>query len=249
VALLAAATERCTVGPCVLQLPLRSAVATAKAMAFADDVSGGRVVVGVGAGEHEAEYAAAGLADRFHHRGRLLDEGIDELRAAWSRSGPEGGDTGDGGGDPGDGSFTMAPARVLPVWVGGRSERARRRAVARGDAWIPHLCRPSWFERRMPDLDADLDRAGRDPASLVRAAVVAVSVDGVEPDVDPTAWLGDLYASDPRTFARVLARGSATQVAAEVDRFRRAGAQHVTLFVAGDHPADHLAPVLDALGP
>ena len=227
-----AATERCIVGPGVLQLPLRATAATAKSMAFLDALAPGRVVVGVGVGEHEAEYEAAGLADRYHRRGRLLDAAIDDLRAGWRR----------------EGDLAMAPSRTLPIWVGGRSEPARRRAAVRGDGWFPHLCRPSWFAGQAALLDQDLEVAGRAGAPFARAAVVAVSVDGVEPDVDPLGWLGSLYRLPPRVFGRVLVTGSPDEVATELHRFREAGAHHVAAMVAGDRPAEHLAALAPILG-
>ncbi len=230
-ALVAAATVRATIGPCVLQLPLRSTAAVAKSMAFLDALAPGRVVVGVGVGEHQAEYEAAGLADRYHRRGALLDDAIIDLQTAWTRTG----------------SLTMEPSAPLPIWVGGRSERARQRAARCADGWIPHLCPPSWFADQMGLLDEDLAAAGRSPGDLVRGAVVAVSVDGIEPDTDPAAWLGRLYALDPRVFRRVLLRGSAAEVASQVRRFADAGAGHVALLPAGDHPVDHLGAIVEAL--
>ena len=235
--IVAQATSHCLVGPCVLQLPLRATAATAKSMAYLDHLAPGRVVVGVGVGEHRAEYDAAGLGPIFEHRGMLLDAGIADLRAAWSgglsSSGPFGSDA--------DGRFTMAPARPLPVWVGGRSERARRRAAALGDGWIPHLCRLDWYAAQMPLLHADLAAAGRAEVPFVRGALLAVSVDGVEPDIDPLAWLGNLYGLDPQAFARVLVRGTADEVGATLTRFRQAGADHLALMVAGHDPTAHLA--------
>lgn len=231
--LVAMATTTCAVGPLVLQLPLHVPARVAKAMSFIDHLTGGRVVVGVGVGESEAEYVAAGLGDRFRHRGRLLDDGIAELRQAWS----------------GDGDLTMAPVRNLPVWVGGRSERARRRAATTAEGWIPYLVRLPWFQEQQGLLTADLDAAGRDPAQFTRGVALVVAVDDVEPDGDPLGWLSRLYALPPKAFEHVLVRGSAREVADEIQQYRAVGADHVTLLVASSRPLDHLAPVMDALGP
>jgi alkanesulfonate monooxygenase SsuD/methylene tetrahydromethanopterin reductase-like flavin-dependent oxidoreductase (luciferase family) len=229
--LVAQATSTCTIGPLVLQLPLRSTAATAKSMSFLSTLAPARVVVGVGVGEHEAEYEAAGLGDAYRRRGALLDEGIADLRRAWSgAAGPTG--------------LAMEPSADLPIWVGGRSERARRRAAAAGDGWVPHLCRAGWFAEQMAALDDDLAAAGRSSTAFARGALVAVSVDGVEPEVDPLAWLGDLYSLPPSAFGRALARGTADEVRAELEHFTDAGASHVALMVAGNDPVAHLAALV-----
>ncbi|MCU1372124.1 MAG: putative F420-dependent oxidoreductase [Ilumatobacteraceae bacterium] len=227
----AAATTACTIGPCALQLPLRDVPSTAKSLAYLAELAPGRTVACLGIGEWESEYRAAGKGDRFHRRGRLLDAGIDELRAAW---------------DADADGLSMAPAGPVPLWIAGRSDAARRRAARTGDGWIPHLCRAPWFAEQMVALTDDLDRAGREPGSVTRTAVINAAIDGIEPDADPLAWMGRLYALPPKAFAKALVRGSAAQVAEEVHRFEAAGAEAITLFLASDHPVDHLAALIDA---
>lgn len=227
----AVATSRIAIGPCVLQMPLRDVTTTAKSLAYLDHLAPGRVIAGLGIGEHEREFQLAGHGDRFRVRGRLLDAAIDDLRASWGKA---------------DGSFAMAPAASVPIWVGGRSNAARSRAAQKGDGWIPHLCRASWFAEQMSLLDADLHGVGRPLTSVARAAAVAVHVDGIEPDVDPLAWFGRLYDLPPTAFARVLVRGSAGQVAAELAAFEDAGAEHVGLLVASDQPVAHLEALMRA---
>jgi alkanesulfonate monooxygenase SsuD/methylene tetrahydromethanopterin reductase-like flavin-dependent oxidoreductase (luciferase family) len=227
----AAATSTCTIGPCALQLPLRDVPSTAKSLAYLAAVAPGRTVACLGIGEWESEYRAAGKADRFHRRGRLLDAGIDELRAVWAAD-AEG--------------LTVAPPGPVPLWIAGRSEAARRRAARTGDGWIPHLCRAPWFAQQMTALTEDLDRVGRDPGAVTRTAVINAHIDGIERDADPMAWMGRLYDLPPKAFSKALVRGSAAQVADEVQRFAAAGAEQITMFLASDHPVDHLAALIDA---
>jgi probable F420-dependent oxidoreductase len=112
----------------------RHPLLSAKAFSTLDHLSGGRVIVGVGAGHVPEEFASLGVD--FHQRGRLLDEAIDALKAALSQefpvfSGPTW-ET-DGGG--------IGPRPVQqprpPIWVGGSSPAAIRRAATRGDGWLP----------------------------------------------------------------------------------------------------------------
>ncbi|MEO6989023.1 MAG: LLM class flavin-dependent oxidoreductase [Aquihabitans sp.] len=231
-ALVATATDRCAVGPLVLQLPLHLPARVAKSMSFIDHLANGRVIVGVGIGEHEAEYVAAGVGERYRRRGRLLDEGIVELRRAWAQAG----------------DLTMAPARNLPVWVGGRSERARQRAATLAEGWIPHLTPLSWFAEQQDLLTADLETADRDPAQFTRGVGLVVAVEGTDADDAPLAWLSQTYRLPARVFAPVLLTGSAEQVADHVQAFRSAGADHVALWPASSRPVDHLIPIMEALG-
>ncbi len=242
-ALVAAATERAIVGPCVLQLPLRPAPLVAKSMGFLGALAPGRVVLGVGAGEHEGEFTAAGRAEAFARRGAALDAGIDEVRALLAPGA-------DGTGD----RYQMRPGGAPPIWVGGRSGAARRRAARLGDGWVPHLVRAADLARDLPRLADDVDAAGRPQDAVARAAVVAVAVEtgptarGAHRD-GALAWLGELYALPPRAFERVLVSGPADQVAAELVAMADVGLDHAVLFPAGPDPVAQLAAVRHALTP
>lgn len=230
-ALVAHATERCRLGPGVLQLPLRSAAAVAKSMAFLDRLAPGRVVVGVGVGEHRGEYEAAHRGPAYGRRGRVLDRDIARLREAWA------------GGEDG---YALLPARPLPIWVGGRSGASLRRAATLGDGWFPHLCTPDWYAAHRARLDGALAEHGRDPAEVRRGVLVAAAVEGVEPGLDPAAWLGSLYRLDPGRFGHVLVHGSAARILEAIAAYEQAGAEHVALMIAGDRPVDHVAALLTA---
>lgn len=120
----AAATTTLRLQTHVLVLPYRSPLLVAHAAASLDALSGGRLILGVAAGYLAGEFRALGVDPE--RRNDLLDEGIDALRRAWS-GGVEG--------------HTMRPLPVQqpgpPIWVGGNSRRAIRRAVERGDGWLP----------------------------------------------------------------------------------------------------------------
>lgn len=105
----------------VYVLGLRSELQAAKPLGTLDAISGGRLILGVGAGHVEAEFAAVGA--NFKERGRVLDERIDAIRQAFRRE-----------------DLVVAPKpaqETLPIWVGGSSTPALRRAAERGDGWIP----------------------------------------------------------------------------------------------------------------
>jgi probable F420-dependent oxidoreductase len=128
----------------------RHPLMTAKAFATLDELSGGRAILGIGAGHVEAEFDALGVP--FAERGRLTDAAIDGIRAAWS----------DEFGYPG---FGQRPRPRQPggppIWVGGSSAAALRRAATRGDGWLPQGTLKTDMPAsiaRIRDLMADPDR-------------------------------------------------------------------------------------------
>jgi probable F420-dependent oxidoreductase len=131
---LAAVTERVRLLSHVAVVGLRHPLLTAKQYATLDHLSGGRLILGVGAGHVPEEFEALGVD--FRQRGALLDETIDALRAALgTEEFPEhhgkAYDFEDLGQRP-----RPAQARV-PLWVGGSSPAAVRRAALKGDGWLP----------------------------------------------------------------------------------------------------------------
>ncbi|MCQ4080666.1 TIGR03619 family F420-dependent LLM class oxidoreductase [Streptomyces sp. RB6PN25] len=134
-AYIAAATSRVRLLSHVAVAGLRHPLLTAKQYATLDHLSGGRLILGVGAGHVREEFAVLG-AD-FERRGAVLDETIDALRAAL---GPE--EFPEFAGDRfafHDLGQRPRPAQSSgpPVWVGGSSPAAVRRAAERGDGWLP----------------------------------------------------------------------------------------------------------------
>jgi probable F420-dependent oxidoreductase len=118
----------------LIVLPYHHPLEAAKGFATLDALSGGRAVAGVGAGHVEAEFALLG-AD-FAGRGRWVERALPALRAALDDEYPALPD-----GDWGlDGSAAVGPRPVqasVPVWVGGSSRVAVRRAAQYGDGWLP----------------------------------------------------------------------------------------------------------------
>ena len=131
---LAATTSRCRIGTSVLILPQRNVLELAKTSATLDALSGGRFVLGIGAGWFAEELEA--LGHRFETRGRRTDEMIEVLRRCWT-----------GRPQPFEGEeiavreglvFEPRPSQPggPPILVGGMSRAALRRAALRGDGWL-----------------------------------------------------------------------------------------------------------------
>lgn len=218
----ATATERAAVGSCVLQLPLRQPAVVAKQAASLQSLSGGRFVLGVGIGTHRGEYEAAGVA--FEGRGARMDDGIASLRVSWSSSYRTG-------------RFKQLPAvDPIPIWVGGSSEAALRRAARVGDGWIPLFLPSDEYALRVERLEKEAERAGRDPSEVCRAIVVFVAIGESRTRDRALEWMSSLYSLDAGAFRRHLIFGNAAEAARSVFRFYESGAQHVAVFVASDEP-------------
>lgn len=131
---LAAATKSVRLMSHVFILPYRHPLLSAKAFATLDALSGGRVILGVGAGHLEGEFATLGVD--FKRRGRLLDEAIDLVKKAFLDEYP----AHDGPTWPVR-EVGVAPRPVQrprpPIWVGGSTPAALKRAAERGDGWLP----------------------------------------------------------------------------------------------------------------
>lgn len=132
---LAAATRRVELVTGILILPQRQTALVAKQTAEVDVLSGGRLRLGVGVGWNAVEFE--GLNEDFHARGARMDEQIALLRALWKDTAI----TFDGRFDHIDhaGINPLPPRRSIPIWIGGHSEAAIRRAAHLGDGWLPQL--------------------------------------------------------------------------------------------------------------
>ena len=152
-------------------VPHRPAVLAAKMLATIDVLSGGRLVVGIGAGWLEAEFDAV-VTTPFADRGGVTDEYLKAFRALWTEEMPRA----DGSWVRFDG-IIFAPKPVQkphpPIWVGGESGPALRRTALLGDAWYPIGSNNKHLLDTLPRYQAGIDRlrrftaeAGRDPTSV-----------------------------------------------------------------------------------
>jgi probable F420-dependent oxidoreductase len=203
---LAAKTERIGLGTAVLILPYRPALPTAKAVATIQDLSDGRLTLGVGIGWMQAEFRALGV--ERSRRGALCDDTLDLLRRCF-----------DGPGDPEDTSdiveengqkFLFRPRPPRPrILVGGAPPHSLRRAVRYGDGWMPMSTDREQLAPAITELNRLAKEAGAAPPEVA-------CLGGVDPDPAKAATqlreLSDLgvtrfltgarYGRDPDPFHR-----------------------------------------------
>jgi alkanesulfonate monooxygenase SsuD/methylene tetrahydromethanopterin reductase-like flavin-dependent oxidoreductase (luciferase family) len=188
-AYLAAVTRRVTLGTSVYLLPLRSPLLAVRQAVSLDRLSDGRLVLGVGVGWLESEFAAAGVP--YRQRGRRTDEAIAALRQ-----------------QPGH----------PPLWIGGRSDAAVRRAARSGDAWHPSHLTVDEFRQQIPVLRAECERAGRAVEVTTRRKLVLGS-----------------HTDDERVL-----QGDPGAIAAIVAELEQVGVSHLIVEIPGSSEAELL---------
>ncbi len=207
----------------VMVVPYRQPVLTAKLLSTIDLLSGGRAVVGVGAGWMAEEFPPVD-APPFEARGRATDEYLRIYKELWTADAPKY-----------EGEFTsfdnilFHPKPVQkphpPIWVGGESKPAKRRTVRYGDAWFPIGCNPRFpmdtigrFAAGLDDLRAMAEAEGRDPASIDIAFWAVWYGASEEPIITDTG-------------ERMLLTGSADHIASDIRAMRDLGVRHLAIQV------------------
>ncbi|MDJ0345665.1 LLM class flavin-dependent oxidoreductase [Streptomyces sp. H10-C2] len=191
---LAGITTRLRLGTTVLVLPYRHPLLVARMAANLNQLSGGRLVLGVGVGWARQEFDALGVP--FTARGRLTDEHLVTLRKAWRA---EAGDH----------------ATSVPIWVGGNSEAAIRRAIRFGDAWHPLRVTLPWL----------------------RSALTNHSLPAFAPRI--ALRLTTTPINDPE---RLAGTGTIEQILDDLDQLHRLGADTVLLDTYHGDPEDIRRP-------
>lgn len=225
---LAALTRRVKVGTNVLQLPLRRPLDVAKSFATISHLSGGRVVLGVGVGgEFEPEWAAAGVDPR--ERGARCDEAIEFLRHYWR-------------GEEARGRFTVSPGLPVlpgpvggrvPIWVGGRSAPAVRRA-ARCDGSLNMWVSARRYAEIRSEITSLREGRGLDTAGFTFGLELLTCIDDDHEVARRQTRLAlTRFGLDPDATERYCAFGKPEDVAGYVAEYARAGVRHVSFYLPG----------------
>ena len=229
----AAVTERITLGAGIVLLPLRHPSVVAKEFASLDYVSRGRLILGVGVGgEGEKDFEAVGVDPR--ERGARTSEAMRALRALF-------------GAQPASFEgrfFSFAEVEIAPgsprtggppLWVGGRSEAAIRRAAELGDGWIPIFVSPARFAR------------GRARAALPTSCRRSPSRRTSGPSNGSTSTCAeDMRGFSEHVVDRYCVAGTPEECVARVREYLDAGARHVVFNLGEPEDAERLAEVARA---
>ena len=227
-------TERVGLGTEVLVLPQRQPVLAAKQYATLDTLSGGRVRVGVGVGWQESEYEALGMD--YRTRGAAMDEAIALMQACWTESSID---------YAGDHFVSKAMAmepkplqstddgRTIPIWIGGGSQAALKRAGRVGAGWMGSGILGDAAVSAIATVKQAAEAAGRDPDSLEFQCQLATPPRAGDPSTRE-------YWARPADVA-------ATAAAAQAAGFGWAAVNVTGVFVAGARSIDAMIEQLQVL--
>ncbi|MFF4803294.1 LLM class flavin-dependent oxidoreductase [Streptomyces sp. NPDC001351] len=200
---LAGITDRIKLGTTVLVAPYRHPLLVARMAANLQQLSGGRLILGVGVGWAREEFEALGVP--FERRGALTDELLRTLRIAWENDADYG-------------------CGQIPVWVGGNSDAAIRRAVRFGSPWHPLRFTMPWFRDavdRLKNISAELDQPVPELAPRIYLRLTEKAID------DPDRRAGE---------------GTLEQIFEDIEELRLAGAETVLLDPYHGDPNETLRP-------
>jgi probable F420-dependent oxidoreductase len=248
-AAVAARTRRLKFGPSVLVAPFRTPVLAARELAMIDYLSNGRVLPAFGVGvEQEREFLAAGVP--FRERGRRTDEAIEVMRRCWAEEEVTFA-----------GEFwkldrvTVLPRPIqqpFPLWIGGNSEAAMRRAGRLGDGWIPSFITPDTFRVGVEKTQAFAAEAGREvPVDHFGVLVYF----GFDPDPAKARALAAPFIprnrADETTLSQCAAFGPPDRLIERLDAYVRGGASKfiVRPMCPADRVLDQLAQLAAVVVP
>jgi probable F420-dependent oxidoreductase len=219
-AFLAGCTERIKLGVSVMVAPYRDPVYWAKVAATIDYLSKGRLILGVGVGWMEEEFAALGRQDLFKARGRVADEQLEIARILFNEQHcsykGEFYEFDDIAFEP------KAYDKPIPIWIGGEAKVAQRRAGRVGDSWFPYFPRitPEDLASRYDLVRRTAEEAGRNPEEVKLNTCLSVEITEEAVPQEPD-----------------LLRGNTEQVAEAIQRFSDIGVEHLALqFLVGRYP-------------
>lgn len=205
------ATEKIHLGTSVLVLPWHHPVRLAKMIATLDQLSGGRVILGVGVGITREEYDALGVS--FSERGAIANECLAAMKVLWSQELPAY-----------SGKYYQFSDQLFspkahnpegpPIWVGGNSPAAQRRLVAHGSGWHPLALSPTQVAEALPGVREQLVTAGRSAEIPVALRTTL--------EVTEQAW------SRPPQQRRTL-RGTIPELVTMMRAYHEAGVTHLII--------------------
>ena len=201
-------TNHVRLGFSILVIPYRNPVTTAKFLASVDVLTEGRLILGSGVGSFVEEFRA--LNAPYEARGQVTDEYLAVMRELWTADEP----SFDGDHyhlEPGL-TFLPKPAHgTIPIWVGGNTKAAMRRAIRLGEGWLPVYNTHDVLRQKWEQLCGLALSEGRDPSSITFAHHIRLFVDeGARSEAPPGI-------------------GSPSKIADDIARFAELGVEHLVL--------------------
>ena len=216
-AAVAARTREIKLGTGVLVLPLRNPLVLAKQLSSIDQLSNGRLVLGMASGWYKREFDAVGVP--FERRGAVMDQSIEILTRLWTEDmvraeyGP----------------YNLRNSVMFPkpaqrprprILIGGYVDRVLRRAGEKGDGWLTYFYTPESFARSWEKVRRFAEEAGRDPDALESANQLPIMAGASRAEVEGpmNEWLRKEwdYASWSESTAESAVMGTVDECAAQL---------------------------------
>jgi probable F420-dependent oxidoreductase len=178
----AAQTTRLRFATGIIVLPMRNMPVLAKQVATLDQLSGGRLILGVGAGAYREEYEAIFPDARGVRRGTIVDEGMQALRLLFTER--KATFRGTAVHFEEVECFPKPAQDPMPIYAGGNHPEVRRRAGQYGQGWMPAVLSPEEIARGIDDVHRAAAAAGRDGAAIDIAPQFAVSIGRTRDEAD-----------------------------------------------------------------
>jgi len=219
----AAKTERVKLGTSIIVLPMRNPILFAKQTASLDFLSEGRLILGLGAGWMDDEFAT--LKADFQNRGKIMNEQIRLMKSLWNTDKPHF-----------EGHFFKVDNAIFmpkpitkngpPIWIGGSSRSALKRVAKLGDGWHPVGFSPSQISEGKKTLDSLL---GGKRKVTISARLPA--------EISDTASSTYSLSSGEKAY---MLGGTREAVVEEIEKLRQAGVEHLICYF-GNKPYDFVA--------
>jgi alkanesulfonate monooxygenase len=168
-----ARTSKIKLGTGILVLPMRNPVILAKQLASMDQLTDGRLIMGMASGWYKREFDAVGIP--FEERGKIMDENLDILTRFWTEDMVKG-----------EWSRHKIPAGVMypkpvqkprpPILIGGYVDRVLKRAAVTGDGWLTYFYRPESFAKSWAKIRDFAKEGGKDPDKLLNAHQLPICI-------------------------------------------------------------------------
>jgi len=218
-AYLAGITKRVNLGISSLIIGMRNPVVVAKQLATIDNLSAGRLMLAIGVGWNEKEFAH--LGSNFHNRGKRVDASIRLIRALWK--GETSFKSGVLGLEFSDAVFEPPPVQKhLTIWIGGTSKAAMKRAATHGDAWHPNVQPLDQFAKLVAEF--------RESSPEAKTKEICVRI-GINPKAEQSEY------KSPLGERRIMLSGNQAQNKQILSSLEQLGASYVVAVPSPDGKA------------
>ena len=170
---IAARTKTINLGTGILVLPLRNPLILAKQLSSMDQISQGRLILGMASGWYEREFNAVGVP--YKRRGKIMDENLEIMTRLWQEDMVIGE----------FGPYKLSSSVMFPkpfqrprppILIGGYVDRVLKRAAVSGDGWLTYFYTPEGFTRSWDKIIGFAEEAGKDPANLLNCNQLPIMV-------------------------------------------------------------------------